>query len=130
MDQDAMVIDQFNAGQRLVEELRKIGFDLAVAFWARPTEEGRWYLFLATPIVDVTSQAAAYRTVGTTLRAMPELGIDFSEIRVLDRADLMAQAAIAVAKSKGISGRIRFNGSSLGRTEVDGASIYSLPEAA
>ena len=39
MDQGELVIDQIESGKRLIEALAAAGFDVRVAFWAKPTED-------------------------------------------------------------------------------------------
>ncbi len=41
MDQDTVVIE---SGKRLIEALAVSGFEVRVAFWAKPTDEGKWFL--------------------------------------------------------------------------------------
>ena len=59
MDQDAVEREQQESGERLIETLAASGFDVTVAFWAMPTEEGTWLLFLASPAVDKEGPTAA-----------------------------------------------------------------------
>ena len=63
MDQDTVVSEQTESGKRLIEVLVANGFDVRIAFWAKPTDEGKWFLYLASPIVDEKGPAAAYRFV-------------------------------------------------------------------
>ena len=49
VDQDAGVREQFDSGERLREALVADGFDIRVAFWAKPTDDGKWFLYLASP---------------------------------------------------------------------------------
>jgi len=44
------------------------GFDVRLAFWTKPTDEGKWFLYLASPVVDEKGPAAAYRLVRDVMR--------------------------------------------------------------
>jgi hypothetical protein len=136
MDQGAVVSEQTEGGMRLIEELSASGFDVRFAFWAKPTDEGKWFLYLVSPMVDDQGPAAAYRLVLGTLRTKPDLWIDPFEIRVIGLNDSLADAARAATKPKipngpfvgqnprPHSGMTRFNGSTFGGLSIDGAYIY------
>ncbi len=136
MDQDTMVNEQTDRGKRLIEALAADGFDVRVAFWAKPTDEGTWFLYLASPLVDDKGPAVAYRLVHDILRKMPDLWIDPFEIRVVGLNDSLTEAALAatrpkvpdspfaVRNPKPYPGMTWFGGSSLGGVSIDGAYIY------
>ena len=68
MDQDTMVSEQTKNGKRLIEALTGVGLDVRVAFWAKPTEEGKWFLYLASQLVDEKGPTVAYRKVFDVMR--------------------------------------------------------------
>jgi hypothetical protein len=129
-------MEQIDSGKRLIEALAAEGVEVRVAFWANPTEEGRWFLYIASTLVDEKGPAIAYRLVHGTMRKTPDLWIDPLEIRVIGMNDSLAEAALEVIKPKvpdspfavrnpkPYPGMRRFGGSSLGGTSVDGACIY------
>lgn len=136
MDQDTVVSEQTENGKRLIEALAADGFDVRVAFWAKPTDEGKWFLYLVSSSVDDKGPAVAYRLVHRILRKMPELWIEPLEIRVVGLNDSLAEAALeltkpkvadspfAVRNPKPYPGMTRFGGSTLGGVSIDGAYIY------
>jgi hypothetical protein len=136
MDQDTVVMGQIDGGKSLIESLRDVGFDVRTAFWARPTDDEKWFLYLASPVVDAKGLQAAYGVVHRVIRQKPELWIDPFEVRVLGENDTLAVAArevikprmalgpFAVPNPKPHVGMTRFNGSSLGGVSVDGVYIY------
>src|SRR6266436_631047 len=99
MDQGAVVSEQTESGKRLIEALASAGFDVRVAFWAKPTDDGKWFLYLASPAVDEKGPATAYRFVFDVQRQIPDLWIDPLEVKVIGLNDSLAQAALAVLKS-------------------------------
>jgi len=136
MDQELLANELIDNGKKLVEALNATGFDVMIAFWARPIESGSWYLYLASTLVDEKGPAAGYRLVQQILRNSEDLWIDPLEIKVLGKNDSMADAAVslvqprissgpfAVPSPRPYPGMTRFGGSSLGGIEVDGAYIY------
>ena len=140
MDQDSVVSEQTESGKRLIEALAENGFDVRLAFWAKPTEDEKWYLYLASPIVDEKGPAVAYRLVHRVLREMPDLWIDPLEIKVVGLDDSLAEAFLAVMRprvpdspfaawnSRPYPGMTRLGGSTLGGVSFDGAYIYPLPQ--
>lgn len=140
MDQGTVVSEQTESGKRLIESLAAAGFEVPVAFWAKPTDEGKWFLYLASPFVDEKGPAAAYDLVLGVLRKRPDLWIDPFEVRVVGLNDSLAEAALAATKPKvpdspfAVSnpkpypGMTRFGGSTLGGLSIDGAYIYPPPQ--
>lgn len=139
MDQITVVSgrsEKAESGKRLIERLVVAGFDVQVAFWAKPTDEGKWFLYLASPIVDEKGPATAYRLVHAILRKLPALWIDPLEIRVVGLKDSLSMAASAVTKPTGshspfadsnpmpFPGLTWFGGAALGGVSIDGAYIY------
>ena len=137
MDQGAVVSEQTESGRRLIEALVAGGFDVQVAFWAKPTDEGKWFLYLASPTVDEKGPANAYRFVYRILGQLHDSWIDPLEVRVVGSNDSLAQAALAVTRPRmadgpfairhanpSYPGMTRFGGSTLGGISIDGAYIY------
>jgi hypothetical protein len=141
MDQDAMVSAVLDGGQYLIDVLRDSGFNIEVAFWAKPSEE-RWRLFLASPVVDEKGARAVFSIIHDAIRAAPECGIDPSEVRAIGIENPMAKEAAeavkpkvavgpsAVRKRKPYTGVTRYLGSTLGGISVDGAFVYPQPQPA
>jgi hypothetical protein len=136
MDKDTVVSEQTESGERLIKALAIEGFDVRVAFWAKPTDEGKWFLYLACAMVDDKGPAVAYRLVHGILRKMPDLWIDPFEIRVVGLNDSLTEAALAITLPKvpnspyaarnpqSHRGMTWFSGSTLGGVSIDGAYIY------
>ena len=138
MDQDTVVDEQKESGKQLIAALAAEGFDVRVAFWAKPTDEGKWFLYLASPIVDAEGPAVAYRRVHRVLKKIPGLWIDALEIRVLGLNDSLAEAALqvmrpkvpaspfAVQNAKPYRGMTNLPSGMLGGVSFDWVKIYPL----
>lgn len=53
MAQDVLVTEQIEGGRELLAQLAAEGVEVTVAFWAKETDSGLWYLFIATPMADI-----------------------------------------------------------------------------
>src|SRR5215472_13928460 len=51
VDSFALVGEQIEAGQKLLERLHGAGIPVTAAAWAKPAEKVQWYLYLVTPLV-------------------------------------------------------------------------------
>jgi len=139
MDQGTAVNEQTESGKRLVEAPIADGFGVQIAFWVKPTDEGKLFLYLSSPIVDDKGPTAAYRLVHRFLREKLDLWIDPLEVRVVGLNDSLAKAAseltrpkvpdspFAVRNPKPYPGMTRYGGSTLGGVSIDGAYIYPPP---
>ena len=136
MDQDVLVNEQIDSGKHLIEQLSTDGVDVHVAFWAKPTEDGKWFLYLSSPKLDEMGPASAYRFIHRFVRERPSLLIDPLEIRVIRSNDSLTEAALAVTKPKVPNSPFaarnpkpyprmtRIGGSTLAGVSIDGAYIY------
>lgn len=141
MDQIALVTEQIESGQRLMDELAAGGYDVEAAFWAKPTDEGKWFMYLAMPLVDDQGPGVAYRLVLGVLRKMPSMWIEPLEIRVIGISDSLAEAVLTMIKPKSTGsqfavpspkpfrGATRLGASTFGGVDMDEAYIYPVPAA-
>lgn len=89
MDQSTLVDDQILAGRRFIERFAADGNDILVAFWIREADEGLWFLYVATDLVDQEGPLAAYRAVHDSLRKLDRPGILSGRIKVISPDNLM-----------------------------------------
>ncbi len=104
MDQVPVVSEQLDSGKKLIEALGDAGFEVPVAFWAKPTEADKWYLYLASPFVDEKGPLEAYGLVIDVLDSVPDIWIDPFEVRVVGLRDSLATAAIERRESRTLVG--------------------------
>ena len=136
MDQEALVTEQIEGGRRLIEALLSEGVEIHAAFWAKPTDDEKWFLYLASDAVDKLGVAAVYRTVHYLIRRNPDFWIKPFEVRLISQTDPMAEATLsairprvargpsAVGDPKPYPGITRFGEGTLAGVPVDGAFIY------
>jgi hypothetical protein len=141
-DKNTVVSQLAEDGKQLMGALVKEGFDVQAAFWMKPTDDEKWFLYLASPMVDDKGPAAAYRFVHRVLRNMSNTLIEPLEIKVLGlndsiTSDVLARITPKVANSPyavrnppPYRGMTWFGGATLGGISIDGAYIYPLSAVA
>ena len=121
MDTATLVNEQIDDGQRLVDHLRQNGFDVVVAFWVLTSEEGLWFLYIASDVVDDDGLAAAYRVVYRELSRISVRWVSRSDIKLVGRQNPIALDAVAYRSSLLTT---RYGGRKLGNMIVEDAYIY------
>jgi hypothetical protein len=130
MDTCTLVESLIKGGQKLIEELRQRGFDVAAAFWLRASENGKWYFYIVSPVVDAEGAVNAYRRLHPLVWAMPQpFSIDPLEIKLIGPKNPIAQDVLRIQSrptaARGYS--IGWPGKMLGNVYVDEAYLYPLP---
>jgi hypothetical protein len=124
MDYELLVDDQIEVGKSLLTKLVDDGFDVTVAFWARTSDEGLWFLYIGSTSVRIMSLADAYRVVYGALRRIPNAEIPISNIKIVDADNPIARGAIEVRDRYPARLPTRYNGKRLGSMAIEEAYIY------
>jgi len=125
VDQSTLVENQIDDGRRFVERFAADGTFVQAAFWVKTAEEGLWFLYVVTEIVDRDGPAAAYRTVHASLRKLGDTWVASSEIKVVSPSNPIAKDVLAIMARH--PGRLatRYGGKTLGSMAVEQVYIYS-----
>ena len=83
MDTISLVENQITDGEQLLDRLTDDGVVIRAAYWVKPSEEDRWYLYIATPLVDQTGSATAYRKAFQVYRTLENPWITDSDIKLV-----------------------------------------------
>ena len=121
MDTATLVDDRIDDGKQFIDELKQSHFDVAAAFWVLTSEEGLWFLYIASPFVDTDGLSAAFRRVYGALAQSQVRWVSRSEIKLIGENNPIAQDAIRYRSNRLIT---RFQGRRLGSLTVDEAVIY------
>ena len=125
MDQATLVDSLKVDGKRLLDRLAEDGIAVA-ACWLRGTEEGQWFLYIATPLVNEEGATmAAYRRVNAVMREMPSpFSINPLEVRVVSSGSPLAKAVEELFRR--YNGRIptRAGGGQFGGLSIDDSYVY------
>ncbi len=134
MDQGTLVEMQIEDGRKLMGRLAEEGIPVTVAFWAKESESGQWFLYLVTPLISEGGVARpAYRRVNAVLTQMPSpFWIHPLEVKLIGPTDPVARDVLAVHERAGRSRvrPVRWEGTRLGELSVEGVYLYPLPAGA
>lgn len=120
-----MVNALLEGGNIVIDSLISKGFPIEAAFWAYPSEEERWWLYIATPLARAPNWKEVRFAVINAVRENPFCGIESSEIELIPPDDLMAVDAKAHAIPAPHKHPLPYRGDRLGKTYIDGAYLYS-----
>ena len=123
MDQELLVREQIEDGDALLTKLVGDGLDVTVAFWAKLTDGGLWYLFLAMSPIHSQRSAGLWRSLSEALQQIRSCSITFSDIRLIPATDPAALAALE-ASNRNERLATRYDRPMLGDLAIDGAYLY------
>lgn len=121
MDTATLVDEQIVEGARFVEHLKQNGFDVIVAFWVLTSEEGLWFLYIASGVVDTDDLATAYRKVYRELSRSQIVWVARSDIKLIGSQNPITIDAFENQRS---AVPTKYHGRQLGNMIVDEAYIY------
>jgi hypothetical protein len=127
MDTDPLVEEQIEDGRKLVNLLGERDFDVTAACWTKTSEEGIWFLYIASKQVDRAGLREAYGDVFNTLRSISDPYVSSSEISLVGNESSIAKDLVELArKSTGWVANRSFP-LKLGQMSVDAVYIYPPP---
>jgi len=100
VDQVTLVKEQLDDGEALLQLLASEGFDVRVAFWAKPLDEENWFLYLSTPVVDSEGTIRAFRSIHRIIPKQRWRWLDPFDVRVLGTSDPSTIAALDIMTPK------------------------------
>jgi hypothetical protein len=128
MATELLVSVQIDEGERLIRQLLLDGFEVAVAFWVRTSDEGLWHLYIASPSTDAQRIGEAYRRVYASLSRIPGSSISPSDIKLISDRNPIARDAAQVRDRYPAKTPTRYQGNKLGDLSIGEAYIYSPPD--
>ena len=96
MDTDTLVEEFIDDGQKLIEVLTENEIDVTAACWVKTSEEGAWFLYIATEEVDKNGLAAAYREVYQLLRTIASSQISASDIKLIGKSNPITENLLEI----------------------------------
>jgi hypothetical protein len=124
MDQATLVETHIESGERLIEELRHDGFNVTAAAWLKASEEGQWFLYIASTEVDQNGLAAAYKVVYLTTQHLQNRWLDPFDVKLIGANNPIAKDILDIQRRYPAPTLTRFRGTRLGAIQVDEAYIY------
>jgi hypothetical protein len=126
MDQDALVIEQIDAGARFLCEFQKY-LPVQAAFWLKESDEGEWSLYVASDLITDDNFDVAY---GEVLRIAGELHdpwFDPFQVKLIGIHDPLARAALDLQRRYPGRTPTRFPGTTFGGIGVEEVYVYPSP---
>jgi hypothetical protein len=126
MDQATLVDMQIEDGKRLIDRLVEEGIGVTAAGWLRGAEDGQWFLYIATPLVDDEGATRkAYARVNAVIRQMPPpFWVDPMEVKLIGPNDPVAKALQSIHRHYPGNSSIRYGEGRLGGMTIEGAYVY------
>lgn len=98
MDSVTLVENQIDDGRRLLDRLDWAGVPVVASGWAKVTDDDRWSLYIATPLVDEKGLVAAYREVYRVLRSLGGVWVSDSEVKLVGERHPVAVDLVALVQ--------------------------------
>jgi hypothetical protein len=130
MDQGTLVEKQVDDGARVIAKLRESGFDVAAAWWMKSSDEGQWFLYIASKDVGDRGIKAAYHTIHTTMGTLGPLWVDRFEVKLVEPQNPIAQDVLGIMARYPDRTPTRYGGRKLGNVAIDDSYIYPPSVAA
>ena len=129
MDTEALVDELKDDGQMLVEELLQGGFEVTAALWLQASENGKWYFYIVSPVVDVEGTNKAYRRLHPLVYAIPLSRLSPLEIKLIGPSNPIARDVMAIPRRipGPRVGPTWWSGRQLGNISIEGAFLYPMP---
>ncbi len=129
MDTDILVKNQIDDGQRLLAHLVHNHFDVAGACWAKTSDEERWFLYIASKVVDEQGLSAAYRDAYGVLQAMETSWVSMFEVKLVSPNDPIAKDILEVQRFCTGGNPTRIRTPRLGNVAVEDVYVYLYPRS-
>jgi hypothetical protein len=126
MDQGPLVNEQIEAGARFLAEFQKYAPILA-AFWLKGSENGRWWLYVASEQITGENFDLAYGEVARLYRTLQDPQFDPFAVKVIGADHRLAKAAVARQQRYGGRTPPRVRGDVFGGVSVDEVYFYPTP---
>jgi hypothetical protein len=129
MDTGPLVDEQLEAAARFLDKFRKYA-PVQAAFWLKDSDEGLWYLYLASDQINDDNFDLAYREVGRIDRELQDPWFNVFRVKVLGIEEPLAKAVLDQIRRYGSKRPIRLFGTTLGGRSVEELYVYPSPTPA
>jgi len=129
MDPGPLVSEQIDAGARFLGEFNK-AFPVQSAFWLKDSEEGAWYLYIASDQITDDNFDVAYGEVVRIAGILQDPWFDTFQVKVIGADDALAKAVADLHRRYPGRSPTRFHGTTLGDITAEEVYIYPLPSPA
>ena len=124
MDQAILVRESVEAGSELVRTVNP-RMPISAAFWLKEFDEPRWYLYLASDVLENRGSLKGYQLVREALDAVGGVpGIDLFQVKVVPSSNPFAREAAVLARQSFRNAPIQLGTTPFGGRTVEDVYIY------
>jgi hypothetical protein len=126
MDQNPLVNEHRDSGEAIASRCAAAGIDVTAAFWVKPSEDGRWYLYLASREVEDRGLGEAFRRVLAEIRRMtppPQLDT-LGDLKLIGATNPITRDVLAIQTRYPTPLSTWYRGRQLGNMAIDEAYLY------
>jgi hypothetical protein len=131
MDQNPLVNEHRDTGETIASQCAAEGMDITAAFWVKSSEDGRWYLYLASRDVEDSGLGDAFRRVFAAIRQMnppPQLDL-LEDLKLIGATNPMTRDVLAIQARYPAPLSTWYRGRQLGNLAIDEAYLYRPRQA-
>lgn len=114
---------QIEEGRSLITGLTDLSFDLSIGFWVKTDDEGLWFLYLGTSVLQFGSLADAYREAYAVLCDIPDSEIEIAKLKIIATNHPLAVATKEIRDRHPARVAPRYKGDRLGTLAIEEAYI-------
>jgi hypothetical protein len=126
MDQGPLVTEEIEGAAKFLAAFGK-QVPIRVAFWLKDSEEGLWFLYVASDEITDENFDVGYGKVARVARSIIDPWFDHFRVKLLGMDDPLAMAALELSRRHPGRVPLRFRDSSFGGMSVEDAYIYPPP---
>jgi hypothetical protein len=126
MDKGPLVNEQINAGVRFLAEFQNY-LPIQSAFWLKESENGRWYLYVASDQITDENFDVVYGEVGRLAEVIRDPNFDVFQVKVIGADDSLAKAVLEMQKRYPGRSPLRFHDKTFGGHNFEEVYVYPQP---
>ena len=126
MDQGPLVNEQIEAAASFLSEFQK-SYPILAAFWLKESEEGWWWLYVASDQITDDNFDVAYSEVIRVAKVIQDPWFDTMQVKVIGKNDPLAKAAADLRARYPARKPVRLYNRSFGGVTIDEVYIYPTP---
>jgi hypothetical protein len=126
MDQNPLVNEYRVMGETIASKCAEAGIDVTAAFWVKPSEDGQWYLYLASRDVEDRGLREAFRRVFAALDQInPPPQIDtLVDLKLIGATNPITKDILSIQSRYPAPLSTWYRGRQLGKMAIDEAYLY------
>lgn len=124
MEQELLVENRIEDGEKLLAELVRSSFDVSVAFWVLTSEENSWFLYIGSNTIKPDRVGDSYGMLYTSLSKLPDISVSISDVKLVHPSNPIARGAIGERDRRPGRIPVSYRGKRLGDMAIEEAYIY------